>query len=156
MELTQRFILENMPHDFIVVDVDISIKKPLAKLALDKSGLAVVSLTQSLNAAERYAGIFKKKPAQNTLYLCNHYSPDVGSVSAFAKSVGAKTKDCRTLHHSALLMKLSNAGRLGDIIPLAKSLPLPDIDADFQKLAHAVMQHYKAQSRPPMKGVARR
>ena len=143
MELTQRFILENMPHDFVVVDVDINTDLPLAQLAKSKTDLSIMCLTQSLNVAERYAEVFPEKTKDKTLYLCNHYSPDIGSVSAFAKSVGASTKDCCTLHHSALLMKMANAGKLGDIIPLAKSLPLPDLDGDFKKMALTVMQHYK-------------
>ena len=85
MELTQRFILDNMPHDFIVVDADINTNEPLAKLALEKSSLTVVCLTQSLNAIDRYAEVFPEKLAKKTLYLCNHYSPDIGSVAAFAK-----------------------------------------------------------------------
>jgi hypothetical protein len=147
MELTQRFILENMPHDFIVVDVDINTTEPLAKLALDKSALTVVSLTQSLNVEERYAEVFPEKPGHKTLFLCNHYSPDVGSVVAFAKAVKAKPRDCCTLHHSALLMKLANTGKMPDIIPLAKTLPLPDIDGDFRKLALNIMQQFKTRSR---------
>ena len=149
MELTQRFILENMPHDFIVLDVDINTNEPLTKLARSKTDLNIVCLTQSLNVTQRYADVFTeksaKKQAKNTLLLCNHYSPDVGSVGAFAKGIGAKAKDCRTLHHSAMLMKMANAGRMSEIIPLAKSLPLPDLEADFKKLAFTVMQYYKKQ-----------
>jgi cellulose biosynthesis protein BcsQ len=147
MELTQRFILENMPHDFIVLDVDINTTEPLAKYALNKSDLAVVCMTQSLNVAERYAEVFTEKPANNTLFLCNQYSPDIGSVAAFAKSMNAKIKDCCILPHSALLMKLSNTGKLGDIIPLAKSLPLPDIEGGMSKLALTIMQQFKARGR---------
>jgi len=143
MELTQRFILENMPHDFIVLDVDINTKEPLAELAKSKTDLSVVCLTQSLNVTERYTEIFTKNPVKNTLFLCNHYSPDVGSGKSFAKSVNAKAQDCCILHHSSMLMKMANAGKLGEIIPLAKNMPLPDIEADFKKLALTVMQYYK-------------
>jgi uncharacterized protein YjaG (DUF416 family) len=66
MELTQRFILENMPHDFLVLDMDINFDLPLAKLARAKADLTVVCLTQSLNVAERYAEVFTEKPAKQT------------------------------------------------------------------------------------------
>lgn len=148
MELTQRFILDNMPHDFIVLDIDINTNLPLAKLALGKTDLAVVCLTQSQSVIDRYKEVFPEPPAKNIIYLCNRYSPDIGSVAAFAKSLKTKMWDCCVIHNSALLAKLSNTGKLGEIITLAGSLPLPDMEADFKRLALAVMQVYKQRGRP--------
>lgn len=128
MELTQHFIIDNMPHDFVVIDVDINTSLPLAKLALSKSDLSIVAMTQSLNVLERFREVFpdSKSVGKNPLFLCNHYSSDIGSIQTFSKSLKIKGQCC-TLHHSALIMKLANTGKFNDVIALTKKLGLFDI-----------------------------
>lgn len=146
MELTQRFILESMPHDFIIVDIDINTNSPIAKLALEKSGLTIVALTQSGNVLERYNEILKGVLANKTLFLCNQYAPAVGSIKTFAKFLGVKQQNCATLHHSNTLMKLSNDGRLDEFIRMTKELPIPELETDLKQLAAGIMQNFKLRS----------
>ena len=54
MRLTQTFLFEHQPFDFLVVDVDLNLASDFAKLALARADLVVVSLTQSLNTHEGY------------------------------------------------------------------------------------------------------
>lgn len=144
MELTARYIIENMPHDFVVIDIDINTEQPLAKYALEKSDLVIITLTQSLNVLERYGEVFGEETKKDKLlYLCNNYSSIVGSIGNFAKPLHIKPSDCCPLHYSEMIMKLSNTGNLGELLKIAKEQPLFDTEADLKRLTFAVMSHFK-------------
>jgi len=144
METSARYIIENMPHDFVIIDVDINTENPLARYALEKSDLVIITLTQSLNVLERYAEVFGGEPAKKKpLYLCNNYSSAAGSVRNFAKKLRTKPSDYCTLHNSEMLMKLSNEGNLGALLTLAKTQPLPEIEADLNRYGQRVMGRYR-------------
>ncbi len=149
MELTAKYITENMPHEIIVLDIDINTALPLAQFAFEKSALVIISMTQMLNVFERFNEVFGDSESikNKAIYLCNHFTQEVGSVSTFAKQLKVKNRKCSTLHHSETLMKLSNNGKLSEIIPLAKSIPLPDFTADLERLERIILDAYKNQSK---------
>lgn len=154
MEITARYITENMPHDFVILDIDINTANPLARYALEKADLLIIAVTQMINVFERYNEVFgemiQNKDFKNkAVYLCNQYTSEAGSVAAFAKSFGVKPNNCLTLHHSETLIKLSNNGQLGEFINTAKSTPLFEIEKDLNRIEKAVTERFVKQSLKP-------
>lgn len=149
MEIAARYLTENMPHDFVIVDVDINLEKPLAKHVLEKSDLLVITMTQSNNVLSRYNEVFSSEIIQankdKIIYLCNHYTAELGSIKAFAKRVGAKISNCCTLRYSDAVIKLSNEGKFSEILKAAENLP--DINADCKHLEEMIMERYRAEQK---------
>jgi len=145
METSVRFITEKMPHDFVVLDIDINTALPLAKFAFAKSDIVIMTMTQMTNVFERYGEVFGNgfEHKSKTLYLCNQYTSEVGSVGGFAKSLGVKHSNCLVLHHSETLMKLSNTGKLHELNKTAKTTPLPEIEADLNRYGQKVIERYR-------------
>lgn len=145
METSARYIMDKMPHDFVVFDVDINTLQPLAGYALKKSDLIIMTMTQMSNVFERYYEVFGRNYGyrDKTLFLCNHYSTEVGSINSFAKTLGVKPTNCCSLPHSETIMRLSNLGKLRDIISEAKSIPLPDVEAGLKRLENAVTERFR-------------
>jgi hypothetical protein len=140
LQAVQSFLLMENPYDFLVVDVDANLSEPIAKNALEKAGIVVVSLTQSRNVLERHKSRETDAYVLKSLFLCNHYSPDIGSMPEFAKKLGVPPKKCVKLTHSDTVLKYSNYGKLGGIIKAAKSKPLPELYGDFRSVTLKVME----------------
>lgn len=145
METSARFITEKMPHDFIILDIDINTAQPLAQFALERSDLVIVTMTQMANVFERYREVFGANFAHGhkAVYYCNHFTGEAGSISAFARRLGVKPRDCCQMHHSETLIRLSNTGRLRELPELAKTLPLPDVEADLRRIEGVVLEKYR-------------
>ncbi len=146
MEIAAKYITENMPHDFVVIDVDINLGKPLAKYVVEKADLLAVTLTQSNNVFERYDEIFNtdnfKQYRNKSIYFCNHYSPELGSVHAFAKRAGVNPSKCCALRYSETVIKLSNEGKFAEILSASENLP--DIKSDLVHIESIIFEQYKA------------
>lgn len=118
MDITVKYITKHMPHEFIILDVDISLDNNLAKHALEVSDLTIVTMTQSKNVIKRYKQVTKgidKLNKKKLLFVCNHFSPQIGSLSSFARQVLVSQSQCCPLHHSDIITKLENKGEVEDI-----------------------------------------
>ena len=142
MHLTQNFLFEHQPFDFLVVDIDVNLASDFAKQTLSRADLVVVSLTQSLNTYERYVEVMGEEYILKSLFLCNHYSPDIGPLPGFAKMLGVPAGHCVKLCHSPSLMKLSNEGKLSALLTYAKQRPLPVLADHMKALTLNVMGRF--------------
>jgi hypothetical protein len=133
MELMQKYILDNLPHDIIVVDVDVNVNTPIAKHAFEKSQLIVVTLTQSKYIQERFAQTFTEPDLSKILFYCNYYSPRVGTLRTFAAGLPGKNRAVG-LRYSETLIKLSNTGEINKLINAAKTTPLPGVENDLKNI----------------------
>lgn len=138
MERVQHFLFDSGAFDILIVDVDINLDTPAAKTALTRSDLLVVTLTQSSNVLERYKETKLNEYVLKGLYLCNHYSPDIGSLPAFAKAYGIPGKNYAKLSPSINLMKLANDGMLGEFCAYAEK-KLPSMKSDMDNLSAKVL-----------------
>lgn len=152
MEIAAKYIAENMPHDFVVLDVDINPEMPLAKYAIEKSDIILLTLTQSNNVLSRYKKIFSKEKfpescRRKTIYICNHFSPEICSIKTFAKYINTKPAKCCCLRRSEELIRMSNESRFAQIVSEINLKNLPDIEADFQRLETQILRRYKEEEK---------
>lgn len=141
MDTAQKHILGHMPHDFTIADVDVNTARPIGKHILKTSDIVVITLTQSHNVLGRYKEIYEPM-AGKTVFVCNHYSPHVGSIQSLGKSLGVSPKQICPISHSDSIQKLSNEGKLASLLEFVKTAPLPGLEADLRTLSQAVMTRY--------------
>lgn len=134
MERVQNFLYDSGAFDVLIVDIDVNLDTPTAKIALERSDLLCVTLTQSRNVLERYRASKLNDYVLKGLFICNHFSPDVGSLPGFAKAYGIPNKSCVEFSNSASLMKYSNDGMLGELRAFAEK-KVPTLKADLDRLS---------------------
>ncbi|GHV32158.1 hypothetical protein FACS18949_02260 [Clostridia bacterium] len=74
LEAVQDFLLKENPYDFLVVDVDVNLSSAIAKNALEKSGVVVVSLKQSHNVLVRHKSRETDAFVLKSLFIYSYYN----------------------------------------------------------------------------------
>lgn len=141
MGMAQKHIIGHMPHDITIADVDVNTATPIGRHILKTSDILVVTLTQSRNALGRYNEIFE--PMHNkTVFVCSHYSPNIGSIQKLGKSLGVSPKQICPISHSDSIMKLSNEGKLASLLDFIQTAPLPSLGTDMKTLSQTILTRY--------------
>jgi cellulose biosynthesis protein BcsQ len=134
MDIIQKYVLGNLPHEVVVVDVDVNVESPIAKLAFEKSDLIVVTVTQSQYILDRYAQIFPDQDISKVMFFCNYFSQEVGTLAKLSKQLPGKNKVVG-LRYSETLVKLANEGNLNKFLNAAKTIPLAGVENDLKNIA---------------------
>lgn len=143
MELMTRLTDANK-YDYMIVDIDEEdFMKDIPALALDRSDIIIINLTQSIieimefnKMRDKYMKLFAGK---KIILVCNMFSTAAWPVKDFQKNLGVKTTVC-AVHFNNWIRWGCNTGKLLDVYKFIK-LKDPrviELDKDIIGLATAV------------------
>lgn len=142
-----RYITQNAPYDYVIIDVDEnSLEKPAVKAAIEGADCIILVLTQMLTEINRF------KAMKSTFLSCTHKVPKIvvmnkyrnslGTLKEYAARLGVKElRHWHYVHDNPYIISSENTGQLLYLSEQIKKRAgeVLELDADLQKIAKDII-----------------
>lgn len=133
-------VLDYLPHDIIVTDINTEVYKDVTIQAFDKADIILVLLTQDEESIQNY---LKWKEGNyfpdesKFIYAINKFDPVISAARSVCTKAGVKYRRACKVSYNPWITKLCNSGKLLEIIPnvLKKDIRLVELFPDLKDLS---------------------
>jgi Flp pilus assembly CpaE family ATPase len=137
------FILENLPHDLIITDVNSEPYEATTQKVLEEADLVIVVISQSMDVLGKLRrwkeSEYFPDPAK-VVYVINEYDANVSAARDVANKIGIKYTKVTKFSMNPFIRKMSNTGKLTELMThiLKKDIRVIELNTDLRDLCYLV------------------
>lgn len=137
------YILENLPHDLIITDVNSELYEATTQKVLEEADIVIVIISQSMDVVGKLRrwkeSEFFPDPAK-VVYVINGYDVNVSAAREVANKIGIKYTKVTKLSMNPFIRKMSNAGKLTELLKyiFEKDIRVIELNTDLRDLCYLV------------------
>lgn len=137
------YILDNLPHDLIITDVNSEPYEATTQKVLDQADLVVVVISQSMDVVGRFRRWRESEyfpDPSKVVYVINGYDSNVSAARDVAKKIGIKYTKVSKITMNPYVRKMSNSGKLTELLTpiLNKDARVIELNTDLRDLCYLV------------------
>lgn len=137
------FILDNLPHDLIITDVNSEPYEATTQKVLEEADLIAVVISQSMDVVRKLQrwreSEYFPDPAK-VVYVINEYDSNVSAARDVANKIGVKYTKVSKVSMNPYIRKMSNSGKLIELLTyiIKKDIRVIELNTDLRDLCYLV------------------